>query len=212
MNNMLLLLVGSLIISGCATSYSPSQMSKVVKAECITISEDSYWREYRGIGLLWEEGVSAGVYRSLYQDKEGTFFAGPGRPVWQQMGVSSSVETAPKSRVYKLGGIWLPKNEASEPRMYYIFEANPQTNSQVSTVSGELASNQMYSGAGIGPSAVGGAIGGAIVGASIKADDGKIFLMPEIGDRNLVSKLKQVSACPANESNPSKDALNRSLN
>lgn len=185
--------------SGCATTYKPEDLTATTKKECIYIEQDSFWQESRGIGFLWEEGVAQGTYTALYEDKKGVFFAGHGRPVWQEM--VGDADDAPKlsdksKRVYKLGGIWLPKDPKFGPRIYSIFEVNPQTGQDATAASMNVANNQVgNNGIGYGAAAVGGAIGGALVNAMIKADDGKIFLWPEVKDATLAKQLNNVGTC-----------------
>ena len=162
------------------------------------MDQDILWRESRGIGFIWEEGISAGEYRAQYEDQNGVFLSGTGRPIWQNMLGSSGKEwkeTTSSDRNYKQGGIWVPKDSKLKAKIFTIFEVNPQVNKDVANTSSNIALNQMNNGAGVGTSAVGGAIGGAIVSALIKADEGKIFFLPEIKDQNLLLKLKSVSNC-----------------
>lgn len=158
---------------------------------------------------MWEEGVSAGTYQSLYEDRDGTFFGGNGRVVWQEMLGSTGDtlrESTPKTRAYRPGGIWLPKNDKTNPKIYSVFEANPKIEKDTSAASNNAANtvamNQVgNNGIGYGTAAAGGAIGsaigGALANAMIKADDGKMFLWPEIKDAELTKRLKNVTTCQA---------------
>ena len=197
---LVIILAIALSLISCASTYNPEKLPISDRDECVYLEEKVVLRERRGIGFLWEDGIAAGTYKALYEDKKGVFYTREGRPVWQTMvaGPGDEPSNEELKHEFKMGGIWIPKDKTSGPRLYSIFEANPGALEQSAQVSNDIAMNQPVSVGNPAAGAVGGAIGAAIGNALMQADDGKIFLWREIKDPAVKDKVSQVQACEEN--------------
>jgi hypothetical protein len=190
------LIIQIIVLTGCASTYNPEKLSKTSRNECIYISEDSYWREGRGIvGMTMEEGVTANKYKAEYEDKNGIFFTAEGRAVWWIL--SDSLPADPKEdksyRSYSYGGIWISKDKTKNPRIFYVSESKLNSTKELNDTSTSIANNT----AGVGnPSgAIGGAIATSIISAMIESENGKMVVHPQVNDEKLASKLSNVVEC-----------------
>lgn len=191
----LIMLLFAITTSSCIY-YNPDKMLQSERNECIILENDLVILDKRGIGFLWEDYISAGTYKSVYEDKKGIFFAGTGRPIAQTMlsGKKSNNNTD-IVRMFEKGGIWIPKDKSSKPRLYTIFEANPSNNAQIAQTSTDIAMSQPVSPYDPATAGLGGAIGGGIIQAIAKADDGKMLLLPYIRDPAAMKKVLNIKKC-----------------
>ncbi len=192
--------ISAFYLSGCATPIAPNDLKSVSVAQCIVIGNKTTWSEQRGMmGLTWEQGVAAGVYKSEFEDEYGIYFRGNGRPVWLRAFPTSDPNKAGNKTPISEGGIWISKFGAAKPKLYHYLELEQHYADDVNKSAFMVASNYVNQGVGIGPSVVGAAIGGAIANAMIKADAGKILFFPEVMDPDFISKIQQVGPCPTSE-------------
>lgn len=196
MTRALLVSVSLLLLSGCVSPIATETLDDPTSVSCIHIEDTSFWQEPRGlVGLTWEEGVTAGEYKSEFENSKGTFYRGDGRPVWQRAFDKEQPKELHQSAFVWEGGIWLPKKNNEKPKLYYYYEAALTTAEDIGEYTRSYTESAVHQGANAGTTVVGSVIGGAIVNAMIQADVGKIFFFPEINDEALIGTLKNMGEC-----------------
>lgn len=125
------LLIG---LAGCATPPQVSQLNAPAEhAEIELKSKLSYKRVGGLLNVAWEEGLIPGVYVAEKENELGTFFRGPGRCVW----LHNSMK--PELTVVRPGGIWIPRDINSAPKLYFYIEGSTY---QVSNIDEYIAARQ----------------------------------------------------------------------
>jgi hypothetical protein len=177
-----------LVLLTCACVAPPKEnehLRPVRRIEVITLPDrisrvtQANWR-----GQKFEQGIFPGRYVSVKENAHGTFFLGPGRPLYER--------PLPDGKyIIRRGGIWLPKGGDGKPRFFIAFEpetvtADAGTLTAISTSSSNAA---RVSGGTIVSESVGGAIGGAITDAFAEKDRGKFMVLMPYGDPEFDEKL-----------------------
>jgi hypothetical protein len=158
----------------------PARRSEVITLpDRISRVTQGNWR-----GQQFEHGIFPGRYVSVKENAHGTFFLGPGRPLYER--------PLPDGRyILRKGGIWVPKGGDGKPRLFIAFEPETVTAdagalTAISTSSGNAA---RVSGSTIVSQTVGGPIGGAITDAFAERDRGKFMVLVPDGDPEFDGKL-----------------------
>lgn len=115
-----LLLAWILVVAGCTTLpphpalvnlKTPAALSKVVLAEPV---EKRFAQ-----GPMALQGLTSGTYVSAHENEHGTFYVGPGRPVFERLVESKQYQ------MFK-GGFWLPHDKEAKPRLYFYMLAQSE--------------------------------------------------------------------------------------
>lgn len=117
-------------LAGCTTMMDLKPSSDQLY---VLVPQDYIRIQTRGIGVQWAEGLKAGEYTAIAEDKDGIFFRGKGTPVIVLMGQNAKnyekEKQIPASLLHRtdvsptvlnVGGIWLPKRGVKkEPKIFY---------------------------------------------------------------------------------------------
>lgn len=174
-NKLIILFV--LFLSGCAVD--PKVLKKPEHVQTIEFKADLESNDVLGLAnVKWRKILKAGTYTSIGTDAKGTYFEGPKGCVMEH-----SVEIGTPN--YYNGGFWIPSDPKVKPRMFRYFGSNldPATLNKIGYQGANAANPSPTTPAG----AAGGAIAGALINSMIKADIGKIELLPEIKDEAFFS-------------------------
>lgn len=108
-----------LCLAACNRGDLKHDLVKPATLTKITLEQDVSYTTVRGIGATWMEGLKAGGYIAEAENEHGTFYRGSGKCVSDLM--------ASKPNYQFEGGIWLPKEAAEKPKIYYYFNADLDT-------------------------------------------------------------------------------------
>jgi hypothetical protein len=102
-----------ILISGCVTSYDPSNFEDYSSDTYYQLNSEFRYSERRGIGILWEQGLKEGKYIAKYEDKKGYYFVGEN---------SALCKGSPECSGFNFeGGIWVSKKNKNDVRIFEVY-------------------------------------------------------------------------------------------
>lgn len=178
-------------VSGCAVM--PDQIPKTERKEEIRLTEKIAVPSEVGLLRFKQEiGAMPGRYKAEWEDAAGVYYFGSERCVWLWHEASQK-----KPRLF-MGGIYLPKNEKDDPKLFYIFEKEEHVTENINQYISDRTINSLtipqYNGPGVAAGSAAGiagnVIGGLMVYAIIESSVGGVeFMAPSISAPDLKARM-----------------------
>lgn len=165
-----LLLVSSVLLGGCATGITPSDLKRPLTLTCIDVPQGVEAREVQGLMKFnWTTKLVSGPYISELEDAEGTYYRAPLGGIY--IGRDDLADKPPVPLVPRTfnGGIWIPHVPGKPPRLYTYFSTQEAASAPLPENAGCATAVAMPDPQAQGVSTIafvtGGAVGGATGGA-----------------------------------------------
>jgi len=166
-------------LAGCVSVPPQAQgLTAVTRSDTLVIKEGTYYDEVRGLlKIHWRYTLLPGVYRAEKENASGVFYRGTDRAVVLER-LDENGHTKSPGAIYRTGGVWIPKDNPKDLRVYNDVEATEHLGPGI-TENGQPTATVHVTApprASIAQTGLGAGIGASVVGAAIQADVGKIVL------------------------------------
>lgn len=182
-------LVSGAVLAGCATRRE--DLNKAAVRQEIVLEQSLVWKFTAGMNVKIEHEIVPGRYVAELEDRSGTYFFGPGRPIRDM-----NEWLYPQSRWLE-GGIFLPKDHTQPPRFFYVFEALP-TSPKQEKQKADYVQTQVTNAIAMPPqgatglqAGVGTAIGHGLVAGMVQAHYGALEQMRPISEKRIAEAIYQ---------------------
>lgn len=167
-------LVGSVLLGGCATGVQPSDLKKPVALTCIEVPKGIEAREVRGaMKFNWTTRLVSGPYIAELEDEEGTYYRAPLGGIYIGRDDLADKPPAPLMPRTFNGGVWIPRVPGKTPHLYSYFSTQEAASvplpENASCATAITVPDPQAQGVSTVAFAAGGAVGGAAGGAVARA-------------------------------------------